>query len=167
MAATVASLQRMKDEGPALQEGLAVRTDALCARLRALFTEFDAPFELPNFTSVMYLRQTEGHDLSRLFAHQLLLEGVYLQDGFPSYLTLAHDDAALDHVVTGFRRALEAMVDGDFFPRGAHRAAAAPKPLSSTPPVPGARLGRDPRGRPAWFVPDPSRAGAYLQVAES
>lgn len=167
MAATLACLQRMKDEGPALQERLAVRTDALCTRLRALFTQHSAPFELPNFTSVMYLRQTEGHDLTRLFAHQLLLEGVYLQEGFPSYLTLAHDDAALDHVVAGFGRALEAMVDGDFFPRGSYEAAKAPRSVSNQPPVPGARLGRDPQGRPAWFVPDPARSGAFMKVAES
>lgn len=166
MAATLASLQRMKDEGPALQEGLAVRTDSLCARLRALFEAHSAPFELPNFTSVMYLRQTEGHDLTRLFAHQLLLEGVYLQEGFPSYLTLAHDDAAIDHVVDGFRRALDAMVDGDFFPRGSYESARAPRVVPSQPPVPGARLGRDPQGRPAWFVPDPARNGAYMQVAK-
>jgi glutamate-1-semialdehyde aminotransferase/acyl carrier protein len=167
MAATLACLQRMKDEGPALQERLAVRTDALCTRLRALFAQHGAPFELPNFTSVMYLRQTEGHDLTRLFAHHLLLEGVYLQEGFPSYLTLAHDDAALDHVVEGFDRALAAMVDGDFFPRGSYQAAPAPRSVPSQPPVPGARLGRDPQGRPAWFVPDPSRSGAFMQVAES
>jgi len=41
----------------------------------------------------------------------------------------------------------------------------APAPASSsTPPVPGARLGRDASGRPAWFVPDPARPGRYLQV---
>jgi acyl carrier protein len=30
----------------------------------------------------------------------------------------------------------------------------------------GARLGRDAEGNPAWFVPDPQRAGAYLQLTE-
>ncbi|MCB9730336.1 MAG: aminotransferase class III-fold pyridoxal phosphate-dependent enzyme [Deltaproteobacteria bacterium] len=166
MAATLACLQRMKDEGPALQEGLTVRTEELCRRLNALFVEHGAPFELPHFTSVMYLRQTEPHDLSRLLFHHLLLEGVYLQEGFPAYMTLAHDDEALEHVVAGFGRALSAMVDGDFFPRGKLAKAAAPPPLAKEPPVPGARLGRDPQGRPAWFVPDPARRGAYLQVTE-
>jgi acyl transferase domain-containing protein len=45
----------------------------------------------------------------------------------------------------------------------------APRPTAgprstTTPPVPGARLGRDAQGRPAWFVPDPNRPGKYLQV---
>lgn len=32
------------------------------------------------------------------------------------------------------------------------------------PIVPGARLGREPDGRPAWFVADPQRAGKFLKV---
>jgi hypothetical protein len=31
-------------------------------------------------------------------------------------------------------------------------------------PQPGARLGRDPEGTPAWYVSDPGRPGKYLQV---
>jgi acyl transferase domain-containing protein len=30
--------------------------------------------------------------------------------------------------------------------------------------IPGARLGRDENGRPAWFVSDPNRPGKYIQV---
>lgn len=32
------------------------------------------------------------------------------------------------------------------------------------PPVPGARLGRDPQGNPAWFLPDITRPGKYLKI---
>jgi amino acid adenylation domain-containing protein len=35
---------------------------------------------------------------------------------------------------------------------------------ASRPIRPGARLGRTPSGEPAWFIPDPSRAGRYLKV---
>ena len=35
------------------------------------------------------------------------------------------------------------------------------------PPVPGARLGRDPEGNPAWYMPDPSRPGKYLKVGDT
>jgi amino acid adenylation domain-containing protein len=37
---------------------------------------------------------------------------------------------------------------------------AAPKPVAAA----GARLGRDERGRPAWFVPDPARPGKYVKA---
>jgi hypothetical protein len=32
------------------------------------------------------------------------------------------------------------------------------------PPQPGARLGKDRDGNPAWFVTDPQRSGKYLQI---
>jgi hypothetical protein len=31
--------------------------------------------------------------------------------------------------------------------------------------VPGARLGRDTDGRPAWFVPNPEQPGKYRKVS--
>lgn len=34
----------------------------------------------------------------------------------------------------------------------------------NTPPHPEARLGRDEKGNPAWFVPDPERVGKYRQL---
>jgi hypothetical protein len=41
-----------------------------------------------------------------------------------------------------------------------------PKPSRAdsfaAPPVPGARLGKNQDGSPAWFVPDPARPGKFL-----
>ena len=39
-----------------------------------------------------------------------------------------------------------------------------PRTSANQPPQPGAKLGRDRQGNPAWFIPDPDRAGKYLQV---
>jgi hypothetical protein len=41
-----------------------------------------------------------------------------------------------------------------------------PEGRTDTPPQPGARLGRDPQGNPAWFVPDPARPGKYLKLEQ-
>jgi len=44
-------------------------------------------------------------------------------------------------------------------------APAAPAVLdASRPPVPGARLGRDPSGQPAWFVPKADQPGKYVKL---
>ncbi|WP_346239113.1 amino acid adenylation domain-containing protein [Niabella insulamsoli] len=37
--------------------------------------------------------------------------------------------------------------------------------VNTNPPVPGARLGKDRSGNPAWFVPDGDTPGSYLQIA--
>jgi amino acid adenylation domain-containing protein len=36
----------------------------------------------------------------------------------------------------------------------------------SVPPVPGARLGKDPNGNPAWFIANPDKEGGYIQLIE-
>jgi hypothetical protein len=90
--------------------------------------------------------------------------GLHIWDSRPFFLTLAHTDADLVRVIEAFRASVRAMQEGGFFPR--------PHPVDSgglaadakTPPVPGARLGRDPHGNPAWFVPDPERPGRYLKL---
>jgi hypothetical protein len=52
------------------------------------------------------------------------------------------------------------MQQGGFLP------GESPREFASTPPRPGARLGKDRDGNSAWFVPDPDRPCKYLQVAE-
>jgi hypothetical protein len=35
---------------------------------------------------------------------------------------------------------------------------------ASRPPVPDARIGRGPDGRPGWYVPNPDAPGKFLKV---
>ncbi len=72
------------------------------------------------------------------------------------FLTLAHTEADLERVTSAFRETLAEMQAAGFLPGGEEQ-----------PPVPGARKGRDASGRSAWFVPDPARAGKYLQIRET
>ncbi|MEG4351415.1 hypothetical protein QUA70_22460 [Microcoleus sp. LAD1_D5] len=39
--------------------------------------------------------------------------------------------------------------------------------FANNSPVPGAKLGRDPNGNPAWYIADPERPGKHLQVGDS
>ncbi|MCA9602087.1 MAG: aminotransferase class III-fold pyridoxal phosphate-dependent enzyme, partial [Myxococcales bacterium] len=39
--------------------------------------------------------------------------------------------------------------------------------VGAEPPVPGAKLGRDPDGQPAWYAPDPERPGKYIRIASA
>ena len=97
------------------------------------------------------------HDLplASLFFAFMRAKGMHIWEGRPGFLTLAHTDADLERAVTAFKETLAEMQAADFLPGGEER-----------PPVHGARRGRDPAGRKAWFVPDPNRPGKYLQVRE-
>jgi acyl transferase domain-containing protein len=87
-----------------------------------------------------------GAAIQKTFGRSVSLR--QLLEDFPTLETLArHVQSTLDQ-------------ERGSAPANQQGAAAAP----ATPPVPGARLGRDAQGNPAWFVPDPNRPGKYLQV---
>lgn len=168
IAAAHAMLLFLKEQGPQLQEGLNQRTADFAERVNAIFKEHNAPVELTHFASVMYLRDLDESELGGLLWYFLRLEGVYLQQGFPSYLTLAHGEAEVDLMVEAFRRGVAKMVECGFYPQPLPRlrSLTAPNPeIPEAPPVEGARLGKDPSGQPAWYIPDPDRPNHYLRVS--
>jgi hypothetical protein len=91
-------------------------------------------------------------------------KGIHIWDGFPCFLTDAHSDADVDRIVAAFKEGVDEMQEIGFF---GERAPKIDEPAvfdASKPPVPGARLGRDPNGNPAWFVQNPAEAGKYMKV---
>lgn len=166
LSACRAVLEYLKERGPTLQRDLAERTQRLAFRINALFDDLQVPLELPHFSSVMYLRDKDESDLSELLWPHLLYHGVHVQRGFPSYLTLAHEERDLELVVDAFRKSLEAMASCGFY-RGTTRrqSGVRVRRVPNAPPVTGARLGRDVDGRPAWFIAHPSQPNRYIQLS--
>jgi glutamate-1-semialdehyde aminotransferase len=151
LAAACAMLRRLKEEGPALQRRLNLRTTAMVDRLKDVVTAVGAPVQIDHFSSWFVVSFPQEPTLAPLY-HALMREkGVYTWDCRPGFLTAAHGDAELDRVVEAFRATLAEMQAADFLPR-----------RSETP-----RKGRDASGREAWFVPDPHRPGKYLKVADA
>jgi glutamate-1-semialdehyde aminotransferase len=163
MQAAVEALRFMKAEGPALQERVNAATSRMAAELNAFFASAGAPLEVRHFASLWKTSYTEPQPYGELLFCHLRDRGVHIWDGFPCFLTVAHGEAEVRVIVDAFKDAVRELQAGDFLPGGA---AAAPAALDAgAPPVPGARLGRDPRGMPAWFVPNPDAPGKYLQLA--
>ena len=90
-----------------------------------------------------------------LFYAYMRSKGIHMWEGRPSFVSTAHSDADLTRVVDAFAETLAEMEEAGFIPAPAVQ-----------PPMRGARVGRHPNGREAWFVPDPERPGKYLQVGE-
>ena len=67
-----------------------------------------------------------------------------------------------DVIVVSIKEAVAEMQGAEFLPAARSKTAAALD--ADRPPVPGARLGRDPSGNPAWYVPNPQEPGKYVQV---
>lgn len=163
IAAAHATLSYLRDAGPALQEGLNSRAAGLVDRLNAIADAAQAPVHVYHCGSVLFFRCTGSSERLNSFLWYLLRdEGVFLLEGYPSYLSLAHSDDDLAAIAAAFERAISRMYASDFWPRPAARPAAGVTERFAEPPVPGARLGQLPNGNAAWFVEDSARPGHFV-----
>jgi glutamate-1-semialdehyde aminotransferase len=159
LAAAHAVLSHLEQAGQALYDELNARTAGLVRQLNDWFAANGAPLKLESCGSLFKVVYTRDVPLGELLYTLLRLRGIHVWDARPCFLTTAHTDADVARVVLCFQEAVRELQDAGFYP-----APAAARP--DAPPVPGARLGKDPDGRPAWFVADPQRPGKYLKVGE-
>jgi hypothetical protein len=195
LAAARAVLLHLKAQGSDLQRGLNLRTTAFVEALRKAAADAGAPIRIHHFSSWFCINFPPDLPLSGIFFTSMRGKGVHIWEGRPCFLTLAHSDADLAHVLRAFSSTIAEMQVATFLPEAmVDTQAAAPlddtqaaaplddtqaaAPLDDTQaaaplvdkqsaaPLPGARKGRDSAGNAAWFVPDPNRPGKYLQLDE-
>jgi len=140
LAAVRASLEHIKESGPALQTDLAAKTASLVADLNAMFREFSYPTTIETFSSWFFMSAPTEPKLARLLYYHLREKGIHIQEGFPCFLTTAHTDADLDFVREAFRSSLKEMIAGQAI---GHADAVAPaastekvEPASAPEPLP-------------------------------
>jgi acyl transferase domain-containing protein/glutamate-1-semialdehyde aminotransferase len=159
LAACWACLNHLNDNAPDLQRNLNQRTRQLAEAMSDFARRAGAPIRIPYFASWMCFSFPHDVPHASLFWAHMRSKGIYMWEGRPSFLTTAHSDADVDLAFKAFRETIVEMIQGGFLP------GESPQEFASTPPRPGARLGKDRDGNSAWFVPDPDRPGKYLQVA--
>ena len=115
IAAAHATLKYLIQEGPALQQRVSDRAGRFADRVNALFKKYELKIELPRFTSQMYLRNEEHTDLAPLLGTHLRYRGVHILEGFPCYMTDAHSEEDVEHLVRAFTDSVEAMVEDGIF----------------------------------------------------
>jgi iturin family lipopeptide synthetase A len=113
MVAAAAALRHVRDHSPALQDGVNRRMTDLVARLDALFAAEQVPITTEHCGSM--LRLVVPRDLELIWYH-LLDEGVYTWEGRTLFLSTAHTDADVDHVVEAFARGIAELRSGGFLP---------------------------------------------------
>jgi glutamate-1-semialdehyde aminotransferase/acyl carrier protein len=164
MIATKATLEHLKQAGPALQEALNARTDRLARELNAYCEAVKAPVKIKHFGSLWKAFHVEDHPMQDLLFVYLRARGIHIWDGFPCFLSEAHGEAEVDLIVTAFKESVAEMQEAGFYPPPAQNPELPVVLDASRPPLPDARLGRDPSGNPAWYVPNPREAGKYLKL---
>ncbi len=176
MAAMKAVLLHLKQQGPALQERLNDLTGEMVQRANSLFDEYELPYRWVTFGSAFKTKYDESVNYTELFFMLMRYHGVHVLD-FPHFLTTAHTLDDVDRIIEAVEKTCRELRASGFMPRrtypiptvnsvlgGSSRKLKERVIRASEPPVPGARLGRTPKGEPAWFVPDPQRAGKFMMV---
>ena len=130
--------------------------------LNAFAADVGAPVRIKHFASLWRTHFDEDHPLQDLLFAMMRSRGIHILDNFPCFFTTAHTPKDIAVIKTAFKEAVAELQEADFIPRHADVAPAAFD--ASRPPVPGARIGKDPGGNPAWFVPNPEQPGKYLRL---
>jgi acyl transferase domain-containing protein/glutamate-1-semialdehyde aminotransferase len=168
LAAAKAVLQHLQKSGPSLQQNLNARTDQFVAELMGYFQQVQAPFTTYNFGSLFMVKSAPEFPYGDLLFYLLRDKGVHIWDHRPCFLTTAHSEADLAFVMAAFKESIAEMQSAGFLfasPIEVTNREITNNSLRNRPPQPNAKLGRDPQGNPAWYIPDTERPGKYLQVA--
>jgi glutamate-1-semialdehyde aminotransferase/acyl carrier protein len=117
MAAAWAILGHMKEEGPALQERLAERTAGVVAALNDYLETAGLPVRAVSFRSLFRFLFPIDWDLQfNVLIFHLLHKGVFAWEGGSFFLSTAHTDEDLEHVVRAVKESFEEMRLGGFLP---------------------------------------------------
>ena len=85
MAASIAVLDRLREEGPGLQEGISARAEELTDRLNGLFGRTGAPMRLSRAGSMLHLGFQDESPLCRLILSTLHHHGRESPGGYQSF----------------------------------------------------------------------------------
>lgn len=163
LATALASLQHFKMAGPALQEQLNTKGQYVADAINSICRNFRVPIHIAQFGSLWRIRFLEDYPHSELFFVLMRYKGVHVIEGFPCFITAAHTDADLKHIIRCFEESLIELKQVNLLPDYEHPVPGKNKMLN-IPPVPFAKLGKDKEGNPAWFINDENNPGKYLQV---
>jgi len=170
LAASKASLLKLKEEGPALQQRLTDMTSSFADELNSEFKQKGLPMKINHFGSLWRLTFNENVLYGELLFTLLRENGIHIWDGFPCFLTAAYNEKDLTQLVDKFKSCLEKMVTAGFFNNNSlesnsvKQSETTDNGVINKPPIYGAKLGRDKEGNPAWFVADSKKLGEYVMI---
>ena len=163
LAAAKASLTYLKEQGPQLQENLNAKTAYIANSINNMFRKKKVPMYVASFGSLYRIKFLEEYPYLELFFALMRYKGIHILEGFPCFLTTSHSDADIEKILNCFDESLTELKAEGLIPDYEHPEVDENESLNM-PPVPGAKLGKDKEGNPAWFIKDEKNPGKFLQV---
>ncbi|QLE49533.1 amino acid adenylation domain-containing protein [Nostoc sp. C057] len=127
MAAAWATLNHIKNSGPKLQQELSEKTTKLAQTLNSYFEQRQVPIQVVHFGSLFRFIASSPLKFGQLFFYHLLEKGVYVWEGRTFYLSTAHTDADIEHVIGAVKESIVEMQQGELL---------SPAPISTTLKIP-------------------------------
>jgi amino acid adenylation domain-containing protein/non-ribosomal peptide synthase protein (TIGR01720 family) len=112
MTAADAVLTRLAAAGPELQAGLNHTTEQLAGRLNLVFESAGVPIRMVHFGSLFRFELSGEHELLN---YHLIDKGVYIWEGRNCFISSAHTEQDLDHLVGAVEGSLDEMIAGGLF----------------------------------------------------
>ncbi|MDM9630299.1 polyketide synthase [Robiginitalea aurantiaca] len=169
LAAAKASLLRMREKGDALQNQLNTLTENYANDLNAEFKKRKLPMEICYFGSLWRLKFLEDIPYSELLFVLLREKGIHIWDGFPCFMTTSFNAEDISRLKNAFMGSIEELMAASILKSDEVNADPISNGISTVkalnePPVPGARLGIDEAGNPAWFIKDKGKNGSFTKI---
>ena len=164
LAASKASLEYFKKDNGALHADLKQKTDRIADSLDNFFKDKNLPFYIAHFGSMWKLKSHQELPYTDLLFILLREKGIHIYDGFPCYLTTKITEVDVDSIISAFQESIDELMHVGFFGGSLKSTDNKQKSTYNEPPVPGAKLGKDPMGNPAWFKKDENNPGKFIKV---
>lgn len=169
MAAAKAALGYIKEQGPSLQESVNAKAQGLFDRVNEYYHILGLPFKLKNFGSLFKVWFDESQPLAGLLFYKMRELGVHVWEGRPCFITVAHTPEDIAFLERCFKEAGDFMLQNKFVTALAtdHNGNGHADEPTLAPPVPNAKLGRDPQGNPGWYIEDKDQPGNFIRVGDA
>ncbi len=121
LVAVKAVLEKLNQEGPALQADITRRTAIFSEQINRHYHRLGVPLEITYFGSVILPRFYGNPDFEGLFYHHLRYNGVHIWEGRPGFLTTSHSDDDMQTMIDAFVKTAETLIEKGFFPEALDR----------------------------------------------
>jgi amino acid adenylation domain-containing protein len=160
LAATDAILDKLQAGGSELQKSVTAKTELVVKLLVEHVQLVGASINIEHFSSWFYITFPPSEPYGGLLFYLLRERGIHIWENRPCFLTLAHSDADIEEFIWAVKVCIAQLQSVGFLSSSGNAIAV----NNNLPPQPGAKLGKDRDGNPAWFIDDPDRSGKYLQI---
>jgi amino acid adenylation domain-containing protein len=116
LASAQVTLEHLKREGPSLQQRLNERTASLVKELNDFLSGNRVPVHIEQFSSLFWVVLNPKLKYANLLFFLLRDKGIHIFEGRIFFLSTAHTDADVQHLIRAFQESVQEMIAVGFLP---------------------------------------------------